>query len=97
MWSAGLNGGANSVFWSGAGNAERAAQLGTSLERTPIGSLLNRLGDKVPYPVWKAASATFAANARGVAVKVGAEAGNIWRTIEAPILNFRNIPINIVP
>ncbi|MBV1777377.1 VCBS repeat-containing protein [Burkholderiaceae bacterium DAT-1] len=96
-WSAGLNGGANSVFWSGSGNLERAMSLGRSLESTPIGSLMNQFGSKVPYWMWKAASATYAANAKGVALKVGVQSGNIWRTIEQPILNWRNILIKTVP
>ena len=49
----------------------RAANYGTTLEKTLIGSILNRFGDKVPYSVWKAASATFAGNAKGTAIKVG--------------------------
>jgi hypothetical protein len=47
--------------------------------------------------LWKAASSSFSANAEGTARKVGAEAGTIWRTIEQPILNFRNIVINHIP
>lgn len=76
---------------------QRAAQLGRSLERTPVGWAMNKLGERVPYWMWKAASATCAANARGTAVKVGTEAGRIWRTIEAPILRWRNIPVSVVP
>ncbi|MGH8237216.1 MAG: RHS repeat-associated core domain-containing protein, partial [Steroidobacteraceae bacterium] len=99
MWAAGLNGGANSMFWSGSGNAARAAQLGTSLERTPIGWTLDKINKVVPIPmpVWKAAAATFAMNARGVAVKVGTVMGRVWSTVEAPILNWRNIPIVVIP
>ena len=97
MWPAGLNGGASSVFWSGTGNMQRAASLGRSLESTPIGALMNQLGGKTPYWMWKAASATYAANARGVAIKVGVQPGTIWRTIEQPILNARKIPIKVVP
>ncbi|WP_198289826.1 RHS repeat domain-containing protein [Teredinibacter turnerae] len=96
-WAAGLNGGARSVFWSGTGNMERAASMGVSLERTFIGSMMNRAGDRVPYFMWKAASATFAMNASGSAIKVGQYSGNIWRTIEQPILNFRNVPFSVVP
>ncbi len=97
FWTAGLYGGANSVFWSGAGNLQRAANLGRSLESTPIGWVMNRFGERVPYWMWKAASATYAGNVRGTAIKVGAQAGNLWRAIEAPILNWRNIPIVVVP
>ena len=92
-WATGLNGGAKTVFWSGAGNLERAGRLGTSLERTPIGSLMNKIGEPVPYFMWKAASATFSANAKGTVLKVGARQGNIWSKTEKPILEFRNIPI----
>ena len=92
-WAAGLNGGAKTVFWSGTGNLGRAGKLGTSLERTPIGALMNKIGEPVPYFMWKAASATFAANAKGTAIKVGAKQGNIWSKIEKPILEFRNIPV----
>jgi RHS repeat-associated protein len=96
-WAAGLNGGANSVFWSGSGNMLRAQAYGKSLEMTLIGRAMNFAGEKTPYWAWKAASATYAANASGVATKIGEKAGNIWRTIEQPILNLRNIPINVVP
>lgn len=75
----------------------RAAQYGTTLERTPIGGILNSLGDAVPYPVWKAASATFAGNASGTAIKIGTSSGNVWRTIEQPILNWRGVPIRYLP
>ena len=97
VWSAGLNGGANSVFWSGTGNMDRAAKLGTSLESTPIGALMNRFGEYVPYSMWKAASGTFAANAKGEVIKVGTQLGRIWSTVEAPILNARGVPVRIVP
>jgi hypothetical protein len=96
LWAAGLNGGSNSVFWSGSANMERASQLGTNLESTPIGALMNAGGENTPYFLWKAASATFAANADGTAIKVGVEAGNIWRTIEQPILNLKDVVINYV-
>jgi hypothetical protein len=66
-------------------NNVRAAEMGTTLEKTLIGSILNRFGKNVPYSVWKAASATFAANARGTAIKVGLEQGRIWTTVEKPI------------
>jgi len=49
FWAAGLYGGGSSVFWSGAGNMQRAAQLGRSLERTPIGWAMNKFGERVPY------------------------------------------------
>jgi uncharacterized protein RhaS with RHS repeats len=96
-WTGGLSGGSGSVFWSGEGAMARAANYGTILEKTPIGSVLNRLGDKVPYAVWKAASGTFAGNAKGTVIKVGAKQGNIWRTLEKPILNWRKIQIRNIP
>jgi RHS repeat-associated protein len=97
IWTAGLYGGANSVFWSGQGNMARAMSLGTSLEATPIGRILNFGGNKIPYWIWKRASSTFASNASGTALKVGTFEGNIWRTIEKPILQRNGIGINIVP
>lgn len=96
LWAGGLNGGSSSVFWPGAGNMERAMKLGTSLESTPIGSIMNSAGENTPYWLWKLASATYAANAKSAAIKVGAEAGSIWRTIEQPILNWRDIPVKYV-
>lgn len=92
---AGLNGGANSVFWSGAGNLQRAASIGRSLESTPIGSLMN--GRVQAKWAWDAASAIYAGNARGIATKVGTQAGRTWTTVERPILIRRGIPINSVP
>ena len=40
--------------------------------------------------IWKPASAIFAANTKSFAGKLG-EGGQIWKTIEAPILQFRNL------
>jgi hypothetical protein len=97
VWVGGLSGGAKTVFWSGKGAMARAAKIGTTLEKTPIGAILNKSGDRVPYFVWKAASATFSGNAKGVVIKVGQKIGNIWRTIEKPILNWRKIPIKYIP
>ncbi|MDZ7858414.1 RHS repeat-associated core domain-containing protein [Sphaerotilus sp.] len=92
---AGLSGGTNSVFWSGAGNLQRAASLGRSLESTPIGSLMN--GRIQAKWAWDAASAIYAGNARGTAIKVGTQAGRTWTNVELPILTQRGIPITIVP
>ncbi|MHB8812620.1 MAG: RHS repeat-associated core domain-containing protein, partial [Steroidobacteraceae bacterium] len=93
LWSAGLNGGDNSVFWSGYSQGARAIAEGlggTTLEQTPIGSALdylsNGLGVPGLTPVWNAASATFAGNATGVARAVILAPGTTWTTIEAPIL-----------
>jgi uncharacterized protein RhaS with RHS repeats len=98
MWATGINGGANSVFWSsqrhGANTAARA--LGTTLEQTPIGGLLDFVSSniiQVPQPIWMAASATFAANATGNVQAVIRAAGPVWSKVELPILAFRNIPI----
>ncbi|HMB57997.1 MAG TPA: RHS repeat-associated core domain-containing protein [Arenimonas sp.] len=96
-WTAGLVGGSRTVFWSGAGNAARAGRIGISLERTPIGSVLNTFGKRVPYPLWKAASATFAGNATGTAIKVGTAEGSIWLSVEKKILEWRGIPYKVVP
>ena len=93
FWSAGLNGGANSAFWSGSQNAARAADLGTTIGQTPIGWAMTLGGEATPQWLWKAASATFALNADGVALKVGLQEGLIWSSIEQPLLALRNIPI----
>lgn len=77
LWSAGLNGGDSSVFWSGYAQGARdvAESLGgTTLESTPIGSALDYLSNTAGVPglgpVWSAASATFAGNATGTATAV---------------------------
>ena len=93
----GLSGGARTVFWSGAGNMERAASMGISLERTPIGGLMNRYASRMPSWAWKGASAVFAANARGQAIKVGLFEGRVWSSVEKPILQWRGIPFTVVP
>ncbi len=102
LWAAGLNRGANSVFWSGYSQGARGIAEGlggTTLESTPIGSALdfasNSLGIPGLGPVWKAASATFAANASGTATAVilSDSATSVWATIEEPVLSARGIPI----
>ena len=55
------------------------------------------MGKLVPTPVWKAASATFARNAKGTVIKVGGDVGRIWNVVEKPILQGRGIPIKYVP
>jgi RHS repeat-associated protein len=98
IWPAGLNGGSNSVFWSGFeyGAKTIAETLGKTLTKTPIGAALEYLqyGRGIPIPdfVWKLASATFAANAKGSAIAVIRYERDAWR-IESQILEFRNIPI----
>jgi len=98
IWSAGLNGGANSVIWQGykEGAKAEAQALGTTLEKTPIGRLLDLTSNnivQVPQPIWKVASATFAGNASGVVRAVIRATGEIGSKIEVPILTWRNIPI----
>lgn len=98
IWSVGINGGANSVIWQGyKQGAKREAQaLGITLEKTPIGGLLDFLSNNiahVPLPIWKIASATYAANAAGKVQSVIRGAGEIATRIEVPILKWRNIEI----
>ncbi|HNG37154.1 MAG TPA: RHS repeat-associated core domain-containing protein [Nitrosomonas sp.] len=95
LWVAGLNGGANSVFWAGKGASIDAAAIGTTIAKTPIGAILNGLGVKNKL-VWNLASATFAANASGHAtVVIRHVAPNSSWQIERAILNWRGIPIHI--
>jgi len=103
MWAAGLNGGSNSVFWSGYSQGARGVAEGlggTTLESTPIGAALdyasNSLGIPGLGPVWSAASATFAANASGTASAVIFAEGSTWASVEALILAFRGIPIDLM-
>jgi len=101
----GLNGGSNTVFWSGynQGALTSAARIGTTLEKTPVGATLNfisnRVGIRVPNAVWDGASAIFAANAKGTvrAVIRNSSKGSTWARIEAPILRFRNIKPVVLP
>jgi RHS repeat-associated protein len=103
MWSAGLNGGANSVPWSGFKEGARTAahELGTTVGGTPIGHVIEtlqfgyqvRLPDIVWQGIWTVASATFAGNATGTVQAVIRNSGWVWTNIEKPILLWRNIPI----
>jgi len=68
-----------------------------TLEKTPIGAILNKYSNKVPPVMWDAASAIFSGNAKGSVLKVGIEQGRTWSAIEKPILNLRKIPIRQVP
>ncbi len=76
-----------------------AEGLGTTLEQTPIGGamdyLANTAGVNLPNWLWKAASATFAANADGTATAaiLSTNPASVWATIESPILAWRAIPI----
>lgn len=103
LWSAGLNGGDSSVFWSGYqyGARDIAESLGgTTLESTPIGSALDYLSNTVGVPnlgpVWNAASATFAGNAYGTARAVILAPGYTWTNIEAPILTANEVEILLI-
>ena len=101
----GLSGGSNSVFWSGySKGAQGAAQeLGTTIEKTPVGSFLDKALNSsfankfIPGPVkdqiWETASRMFAANAQGTALSVVRSAGKVWTNVESPILISRGIPI----
>ncbi len=95
--AAGLNGGANSVFWSGTGALTDAGRLGTTLEKTPIGRALNLVQDltglKIPKAIWDGASAIFALNAKNGARAMIRDTSptTTWARIEAPILRFRGI------
>jgi RHS repeat-associated protein len=98
FWSVGINGGANSVIWQGfnQGAKTEAQALGVTLEKTPIGGLLDLISNnigQVPQPIWKIASATYAANASGKVQSVVRGAGEIATKIELPILKWRNIQV----
>jgi RHS repeat-associated protein len=97
VWSAGLSGGANSAFWSGPGAKGEAALRGTTLEKTPIGGILDiarqQLGIPIHDWVWKLASATFAGNASGEVQAVVRQTGRIWSTVELEILRWRGITL----
>ena len=73
-----------------------AAAYGTTLEKTPIGNVLNVLQEKgVPISkgIWNQASAIFASNARGVAqmvIRYQNPASVFYRT-ELPILQRNGV------
>jgi RHS repeat-associated protein len=94
----------NRVFWSGGQPAKEAAEAfakangSKTLEMTAVGRTL----EKLPYnrftaKLWDAASAGFAATARGNAnVFIGPSfrgAGSTFGRIEGPILRFKGNPI----
>ena len=94
----GLYGGAKTILWSGKGArgaAEAARAGGKLLTDTPIGKVLDLVDEKVvelPSGVWKAASAVFAANAKGE-VQVflrNPGAGGVWNSVERPVINLVN-------
>ncbi len=91
---AGLNGGLNSIFWSGDDNAKRAKSLGRPIASTPIGALMhNRIHARW---AWAIASAIYAGNAKGTAIKVGTQAGKIWTEVELVILRRHGITVKII-
>ncbi len=95
--SAGLNGGANSVFWSGWGSKEQARLFGTTLEATPIGRGMDWL-QSYGYGsrwAWDQASAVFASNASGTAqtvIRFNSPASTFHR-VELPILQRNGVLI----
>jgi len=102
LFSGAFSAGEKSLFWSGGIRAEAsmlAQQTGLkTLEQTLGGRALTAVGNYLPEaitnPLWKLASANFAANATGtVHVASGSGMGlkSIWATIEYPILKFRGL------
>jgi RHS repeat-associated protein len=92
-----LNGGAKTVVYSGEGArelAEAAKGAGKLLSDTPLGKFLDVVNDSVKLPdgVFAAASAVFAANAKGdvKAFLASPRSGSIWNSVEKPVLNFVN-------
>jgi hypothetical protein len=88
----GLNGGANSMFWSGQGARGLAAISGTTLDQTLIGGFLASVN--TPTWLWKAASVTFALNATdpAAAVILFENSASIW-ALEARILAWRGVSV----
>ncbi|WP_127995679.1 RHS repeat-associated core domain-containing protein [Piscinibacter defluvii] len=100
--SLGLSGGSRSVFWSGWGAKSEAANLGITLETTPVGRVLDFaqgkgwLGDgAISRWIWNEASATFAGNATGQAQTVIRfnSPGSVFYRTELPILQRNGVPI----
>ena len=92
-----LNGGASTVVWSGAGTKAVADNLGTTISKTPLGSLLDKsdpvfrsLSSGWTESTWNWASAYFAGNAKGVvqAVLNNPSSTSTFKTVEEPILNL---------
>ncbi|HVB86245.1 MAG TPA: RHS repeat-associated core domain-containing protein [Candidatus Dormibacteraeota bacterium] len=94
----GLSAGADqAVFFYGQDASDAAAaSSGTPIFQTPVGSVLNALGDYVPNSVWNYASSLYADSATGdVTVYAGSYAGappgavanSIFWNTELPILN----------
>jgi RHS repeat-associated protein len=94
FWAGGLNGGSASVFYAGTGARALAFDAGITIDQTLIGSILDSMGAAVPKPLWKLASATFAANATEPAgsVILYVAPSSIWN-LEARILAWRGISV----
>lgn len=100
------------VFWSSCGNmkvmgeaAKYAASKGLkTLEMTRLGKILTRAtkmtSDKITAPLWRAASRSFANGASGdIHFFTGVNGPNptsVWRTVEQPILEYKNIITHVV-
>ncbi|MDH3227374.1 MAG: RHS repeat-associated core domain-containing protein, partial [Thermoleophilia bacterium] len=94
-----FSGGARSVFFSGGSTSFEIANnykgIGIMITDTLGGRLLNSLGPRVPAAVWRAASAIFAANAKGVAtafVRTPMRSGNIFMSVEVPVMRLFGNP-----
>jgi RHS repeat-associated protein len=92
-----LNAGAKTVLYSGTGAreaAEAAKGAGKLLSDTPLGKILDVANDyvKLPDSVWDAASAVFAANAKGnvPVFLTNPSVKGVWNTVEKPVLNLIN-------
>jgi RHS repeat-associated protein len=100
--SAGLDAGSKSVLWAGRGASQEAALLGTPINKTPIGNVLDKLDSagKLPFRnfVWEQASAVYATNAAAamkvvpVVIRFNTPASILYR-IELPILMKNGVQI----
>lgn len=94
---AGLNGGANSVFYSPSLHAKDYAQiLGKTIDKTFIGRIANKIGLK-NNTAWRFLSRIYAYNAKGRAkaiVRNPRRSKATWDTVEKPILSRRKVPID---
>lgn len=101
VWKAGLNGGKNTVFWSGPGTKDFAQTIGNTIESTPIGRTMDFIHNnikKLPNSWWNNASKTFAENATGIprAVLNNPRATSTWNTVEKPILETNKTLTQII-
>jgi hypothetical protein len=89
-----FNGGARTVLYTGRGSrviANLAKGAGVMIDDTLGGKVLFALGTKVPQSPWKAASALFAANAKGdvlVFLRGTLRPGATFVTTEKPIIEL---------